>query len=83
MTRAELRDLVVRAVTDVAPDIDPESLRGDESLRVDLELDSMDFLTVVEVLSQETGLDIPEDAYSELTTVDACADYLSRAGAAR
>lgn len=75
--------LVIRAITDVAPDIDAESVRAGDSLRVDLELDSMDFLSVVQKLAEETGVEIPEEGYPELTTIEACADYLARAVSAR
>lgn len=83
MNREALRDLVVRAITDVAPDLDPAALRGTDSLRVDLELDSIDFIAVVARLAEETGAEIPEDDYTELTTIDACAEYLAGATAER
>lgn len=79
MSDDSTREAVIRAITDVAPDIDPASVRGGDSLRADLELDSMDFLSVVERLADEAGVEIPEDDYEKLTTVDACADYIASA----
>ena len=82
MTGAEMRELVVGAITEVAPDVDPLEVRGTDSLRVDLELDSIDFLAVVEKLAASTGVEIPEEDYDELATIDACAEYLARARSA-
>ena len=82
MTAEEMRTLVVEAITEVAPDVDPGEVRGTDSLRVDLELDSIDFLAVVERLAEATGVEIPEEDYDALTTIDACTDYLTRARSA-
>jgi acyl carrier protein len=83
VTADETRELVIRAITDVAPDVDPHSVRGSDSLRVDLELDSIDFIAVLVRLAEETGVEVPEEDYRQLTTVDACAEYLARATSAR
>jgi acyl carrier protein len=68
--------LVVTALTDIAPDVDPGSLSPDARLQEDLDLDSMDFLNFLTALSDQTGLDIPEHDYRQLSTVAGCEDYL-------
>jgi len=78
---SEMTKLVIDAVVEVAPDVDPATLDHDAPLRESLELDSMDILNIVVALSEATGMDIPEQDYGELTTVTAIARYLeARAG---
>lgn len=79
MNSDRARELVVNAITEVAPDVDPAAVSGGDSLQVDLELDSIDFLAVVTRLAEQTGVEIPEDDYGELTTIDAFAEYLGKA----
>jgi acyl carrier protein len=76
---------VIDALLEVAPEVDPSSLREDALLREDLELDSMDILNLVVAINEATGVDIPEQDYGELTTVATIANYLEtrmRSGAA-
>ena len=54
------------AIGQVAPDVDPEDLVEGARLRQDLELDSLDFLRVLETIAQQAGVDIPEGAYAEV-----------------
>jgi acyl carrier protein len=68
--------IVIDALQEVAPDVDPSSLREDALLREDLELDSMDILNLVVAINEATGVDIPEQDYGELTTVATIASYL-------
>ena len=69
MTEQQAWDAVRSAVGQVAPDVDPADLVESARLRQDLELDSLDFLRVLETIAQDTGVDIPEDAYREVATV--------------
>jgi len=80
MTEQEAWDTVRAAIGEVAPDIDPGDLVEEARLRQDLELDSLDFLRVLETIVQRTGVDIPEDAYGEVATVKGLVGYLSATG---
>jgi acyl carrier protein len=72
---------VVRAaIGEVAPDVDPVDLVEAARLRQDLELDSLDFLRVLETIVARTGVDIPEDAYAEVSTVKGLVGYLTARG---
>jgi acyl carrier protein len=73
-------DTVRSAIGEVAPDVDPEDLVEGARLRQDLELDSLDFLRVLETIVQRTGVDIPEDAYGEVATVKGLVGYLAARG---
>jgi acyl carrier protein len=64
------------AIGQVAPDVDPVDLVEGARLRQDLELDSLDFLRVLETLVARTGVDIPERAYAEVGTVKGLVGYL-------
>ncbi|HEU5023486.1 MAG TPA: acyl carrier protein [Spirillospora sp.] len=78
MTPQEARELAVRSLAKVAPDIDAAALDGGADLRDDLGLDSLDFLGFVEELSEGSGVRIEEDDYEELSTLDGCVDHLVR-----
>ena len=79
MTTDELTALVLRAIAEVAPDVEPElaSLDPDVDLWVELELDSMDHLSVMTLLSESTGREIPERDYPALTSVTDISGYLA------
>jgi acyl carrier protein len=74
----ELREIVMAAITRVAPEVDPAALRPDAPLRDQVDLDSMDFLNVVIALHDQLRIDIPESDYGQLSTVNAIVAYLSR-----
>ena len=83
MNEENARAAVLAAIAQVAPDVDPDDLDDAARLRQDLELDSLDFLRLVETLAQSTGVDIPERDYPRVTTVGALIRYLAEAGANR
>ena len=68
------------AIGQVAPDVDPEDLVEGARLRQDLELDSLDFLRVLETIAQGAGVDIPEGAYAEVGTVEGLVGYVAAHG---
>lgn len=78
MNRDVLRETVLESLATVAPEMDPTSLRPDEPLREQLDLDSFDFLQSLVALDRKLSVSIPEADYGRLTTLDACVDYLSR-----
>jgi acyl carrier protein len=76
----EARQAVQAAITQVAPDVEPQDLEGGARLRQDLELDSLDFLHLVETIARSTGVDIPERDYPAVATVDGLVNYLAGHG---
>jgi acyl carrier protein len=74
--RAQLRDAVVSSIVAVAPEADPHAIPDDASLRDELDLDSMDFLNVVQGIHDRTGIDVPERDYPHLATLRTAIDYL-------
>ena len=77
MTREEIRTAVVQALGSVAPEIDPQMLQADTMLRQELDLDSMDFLNVMIALHESLGVDVPEQDYAKLSTLNGAVDYLA------
>jgi acyl carrier protein len=76
ITPDAIRKLAIDALSDIAPDTDPATLRGDEDIRDALDIDSMDFLNFVTALHKKTGVAIPEEDYPRLFTLDGVANYL-------
>jgi acyl carrier protein len=72
----EIKTTILRSLRGVAPDADPAALRGDEDLRDALDIDSMDFLRFVVDLHDELHVDIPEQDYPKMRTLDACVAYV-------
>jgi acyl carrier protein len=77
MSPEQLRSVVLQALSDVAPEIEPGSLDPTAELRNQLDLDSMDFLNFVLGLHKALGIDIPEADYRKLATLDGCVAYLA------
>ena len=76
MTREEIVIAVKDIIATIAPDEDLSGLSLDEKLREQIELDSMDFLDIVMELRKRYGVQVPEDDYMELATLQGCVEYL-------
>jgi acyl carrier protein len=77
MTRSELHEKVVSALTTVAPEVIASTLDPHRPLRDQVDIDSMDFLRFLIEVHRATGVDIPESDYGQLGTLDRIVDYLS------
>jgi acyl carrier protein len=83
LTAADARTAVATALRRIVPDADLDALGDESTFRAELELDSLDFLSFVELLSEATGIRIDEDDYPRLATMASSVDFLtSRSGAA-
>jgi acyl carrier protein len=76
-TLDEARDLVTRALLDVAPDLEGLTIRPDDRFQEDLDLDSMDLLNLLAAISEQSGVEIPEADYAALGSIAQCAAYLA------
>jgi acyl carrier protein len=76
MTTAEIRNAVIDILSNIAPDEDLSGLKDDVSFREQLELDSMDFLDIVMELRKRYRIQIPEDDYMELASMNSTVRYL-------
>lgn len=76
MTHDEAVDIVKRVLTEIVPDADFTTIGPEARFRDALELDSLDFLTFVERLTELTGCRIDEYDYQRLLTLASSADFL-------
>ena len=76
MTRDEIRDVILEIIEDIDEDAEFDSLDADKPLRDQLDLDSMDFLDIVMELRKRYQLQIPEEEYPEMATLNSCVNYL-------
>ena len=76
MTTAEIREAVLEILEGIAPDEDLSELKDDVPFRQQLELDSMDFLDIVMDLRKKYRVQIPEDDYVELASMNSTVTYL-------
>lgn len=76
MTREEIREEVLDILADIAPDEDLSNLDDSVSFREQMELDSMDFLDIVMELRKRHRVQVPEDDYVELASMDSTVNYL-------
>ncbi len=74
-----LREAVIHALTEVAPEADPNGIDPDTDLADQLDIDSMDFLNVVVAIHDQTGIEIPERDYPKLATLNDAVAYLTQA----
>ena len=77
MSPAEIKEVILDILGDIAPDEDLSNLKDDVPLREQLELDSMDFLDIVMELRKRHGIEVPEADYMRLASLDSCAEYLT------
>lgn len=76
MTKEEIREEVLDILADIAPDEDLSNLDDSQSFREQMELDSMDFLDIVMELRKRHRVQIPEDDYVHLASMDSTVTYL-------
>ena len=77
MTPDDARTTILTTLAAIAPEIDPETIDPDDELGADLDLDTMDFLRLVEGVAAATGRDIPERDYDRISTLATFTAYLS------
>ncbi len=77
MTRGEIRNVILEIIEDIDEEADFETLDPDKPLRDQLDLDSMDFLDIIMELRKRYKLQIPEEEYPELATLNSCVHYLA------
>ncbi|MBI1395976.1 MAG: acyl carrier protein [Betaproteobacteria bacterium] len=77
LTPDQLRQALVESILDVAPEADMGTVRPDRPLRAQLDIDSFDFLRVLEGLHARTGIDVPEADYGKMETLESSLAYLA------
>lgn len=76
MTNEEVKQVVIDIIADIAPDEDLNDIDAGVSLREQLDLDSMDFLDIVMELRKRHKVEVPQEDYPKLATLNSCVEYL-------
>lgn len=76
MTNAEIKKEILDILQAIAPDEDLTDLKDEVSFRDQIELDSMDFLDIVMELRKRHRIQIPEEQYVQLDSMQSTVAYL-------
>lgn len=76
MTHDEPRTLIAECLRRIAPEVDLDDADPANPMSDELDLDSMDLLSLYEALHERTGLELPESDYQQLATLDGAVGYL-------
>ncbi|MEV7391871.1 MULTISPECIES: phosphopantetheine-binding protein [unclassified Streptomyces] len=76
LTDTEATAVVKESIIRIVPDADFILVQPDDRFRDVLELDVLDFLSLVEPLSERTGVRLDEEDYPELTTLSDATRFL-------
>ncbi|MBS0207610.1 MAG: acyl carrier protein [Planctomycetes bacterium] len=76
MTSAEIREAIIEILEDISPDAELGDLKDDVAFREQLQLDSMDFLDIVMELRKRYRVQIPEEDYPQLRSMQSTVTYL-------
>jgi acyl carrier protein len=76
MTKEQIRAIILKIIAQIVPDEDLSNLKGDIPIREQVEPDSMDFLDIIMELRKRYGVEVPEDDYVQLATLDSSIAYL-------
>lgn len=77
MTPSEATAAIADALATIAPEVELDLVDPDVPFRAELDLDSLDFLNLVQALHNATGIDIPEADYARVDTIARLASYLA------
>jgi acyl carrier protein len=80
MTKEQATALLADALQEIAPEVDLGTVDADLPLHEVADIDSMDFLTLVTVIRDRTGIEIPPRDYPKLATLTRFVSYLMSAG---
>jgi acyl carrier protein len=72
------RETILGLLADIAPEADLTQLADDVDLRDAVDLDSLDFLNLIERLAERTGVDVPENDYPDVRTLGGLSEYVAR-----
>jgi acyl carrier protein len=77
MTRDEIRTALLKCLSEVAPEIANEEIEDDADLRDELDLDSMDVLRWVQGIFKALSVEIPEEDYGKIASLEDAITYVA------
>jgi acyl carrier protein len=83
MDEQTLKRKILEILVEIAPEVEPDEIRPERTLRSQVDLDSIDWLNFLVALHQQLQVEIPEADYQKLVTLDDLIRYLkAKLGAA-
>ena len=73
----EIQEKIQACLHLIAPEVALNTLKKNQSLREQVDIDSLDFVRFVIRLHETFGVDIPEADYPKLLTLESCLDYFN------
>ena len=73
----DIRETVLRVLRTIAPEIDVASIDPKVDWRDQLDIDSVDLLNFLVGVHDALGVEIPEEDYPKLSSLERCVDYLA------
>ena len=77
----DIRAAVYESLAEVAPEADPATHDAARPLAEQVELDSIDFLSFLTGIADRTGVEVPEDEYANIATLDQMVAFVEGAAA--
>lgn len=77
MQAEQVREIVLNIISDVSMEDDLSHIKDEVALRDQLDLDSMDFLDIVMELKKRHKVEVPQEDYPRLASLQSCVDYLT------
>lgn len=76
MNETEIRQQLFNLLKEIAPETEPSELKPEENIRESLEIDSFDTLRFIVSVNEKFGIEIPEEDYGKITTIDQLTGYI-------
>ena len=76
MTGEGIRKAIIDIIREIVPDEDLGGIDSEKPLRDQIDLDSMDFLDIVMELRKQYSIEVPEQDYPELASMNSTVNYL-------
>jgi len=73
---ASIREQVLDAILEIAPDLGQDDLEPNADLRSEIGLDSIDLLNIASAIGERTGFEIPEADLPRLHSVGDLVGYI-------
>ncbi len=80
MTEDDVRNQILSVLTTIAPEIEADEISDGALLRDQVDLDSMDWLNFLIGIHKRLNVDIPEEDYKNLRTLNDLVRYVEQHG---
>lgn len=75
MTKEQITNIIIEEILAIAPEINPADIILDQHIQKSLEIDSFDFLKIITALNDRLGVEVPENDYSKVDTIEHMSEY--------